>query len=127
MHNTFNFRPVGQGGFTTGTIKENNKPVFNWVYDCGTKSSGSFLKNQITAAKTELYNNTIDLLILSHFDEDHVNGVVELLQNIRCRVLVIPFMTIFERLAIFSKGGAKAEWHRRLLENPQSFFFRGRF
>ncbi|MGB3107488.1 hypothetical protein [Sphingobacterium siyangense] len=125
MNFHFNFRPVGQGGFTSITIKDNDS-IFNIIYDCGSVTSGSYLYNEITKAKTDLIQveekKVIDLLIISHFDEDHVNGIQELLQNVHCKILVIPFMTIVERLVLFTKGSKKSDWHIRLLQNPKSFF-----
>ncbi|MDB5287669.1 MAG: hypothetical protein JWR05_2618 [Mucilaginibacter sp.] len=92
MHCTFNFRPVGQGGFSTGSIKEDDRPVFEFAYDCGTLTPGAHLADQISDARNAFRmqggKSIIDLLIISHFDEDHVNGVVELLREVRCRVLV---------------------------------------
>jgi hypothetical protein len=126
MHCTFNFRPVGQGGFFTAYFKKNNEQVLNMVYDCGTVSAGPHLMDQLGDARYHLRQTggkqTIDMLVLSHFDEDHISGVRELLLNVKCRLLVIPFMTIFERLSVYAKKDAKAEWHRQLLVNPGAFF-----
>jgi len=40
---------------------------------------------------------------------------------------VIPYLSIQERLAVFSSGGAKAEWHRRFLQSPQQFILNGEY
>lgn len=131
MHCTFNFRPVGQGGFFTGDFLKQGNLTFQMVYDCGSLTAGAFLAGQISDARNNFRIvdglSTVDMVIISHFDEDHVNGVIELLQNVRCRLLVIPFMTIFERLTVYARRGAKADWHRRLLENPQAFFLGNEF
>ncbi|MGE4050192.1 MAG: MBL fold metallo-hydrolase [Piscinibacter sp.] len=41
----------------------------------------------------------VDLLVLSHFDDDHVNGVERLLSSRRVRVLALPYLDIGHRLA----------------------------
>lgn len=121
----YHFRPVGQGCFFTGIFTKNNKQALNFVYDCGTDTGGTFLDDAIKTFKSELrvidHKPVIDLLMISHFDDDHVIGVLELLKGVKCRYLVMPFLSVFERLAIFSKGGSKAEWHKKFLTNPQAF------
>ena len=42
--NKFKFHPVGQGLFYTGSIA---KGRYNFVYDCGTESKGSYISNAI--------------------------------------------------------------------------------
>ena len=121
----YQFRPVGQGCFFTGIYTKKAKQVFNFVYDCGTNSSGSYLDDAIKQFKSDITSAgnkpIIDLLMISHFDDDHVIGVLELLKDVKCRYLVMPFLSVYERLAVFSKGGPKAEWHKSFLRNPQNF------
>lgn len=51
-----------------GQIKnlDTNK-TFSWVYDCGHKDLISKIKN----------NDKINLIVLSHFDKDHIGGAYE--------------------------------------------------
>lgn len=127
----FNFQPVGQGGFTSCIFQENSDTIFSFVYDCGSITSGNYLYQQIKSAKNELkFSNSkrvIDLLVISHFDEDHINGIQELLLDVRCKVLVIPFLTIAERLTIFARKSQKADWHIQFLQNPKLFFQSGEY
>ena len=85
----FKFHPVGQGAFYTGKVfqsKRKNAKIkgkeFNIVYDCGTKSTKSYLIDSIKEFKKDLDEAKLDVLILSHLDEDHINGVTELLKDI---------------------------------------------
>src|SRR5947208_13493 len=95
----FNFHPVGQGCFYTGIIKFQNKE-FSFIYDCGTLSKRQFLTN---ASETFIRpRNVIDMVIISHFDEDHVNGVFEILKKVRCKRLILPYYEPFERLIVYS-------------------------
>lgn len=74
MRNEFTFWPVGQGLFYTGIIDD-----FTMVYDVGTLSKQTFLKKQIEIFEGELdyyhQNKVIDVLFLSHYDRDHINGI----------------------------------------------------
>lgn len=72
--------PVGQGAFFTEQFyDESGKVIHNVVYDCGSFTSQSMLL-EYEIRNTFEKNAHIDLLFISHFDEDHVNGLM-ILQN----------------------------------------------
>lgn len=89
----FEFHPVGQGLFCSGelfslcdTSISNPRNLFRWVYDCGTSSKRSLLDEAIDQAFTaplckQETEPTIDLLVISHFDKDHISGLPKLLNN----------------------------------------------
>ncbi|OMQ17577.1 hypothetical protein [Serratia oryzae] len=86
------FQPVGNGTFKTGSIFDSRRGnFFNWVYDCG--STRSLTLNRILENITAQsgWPNYIDMLVISHFDNDHVNGVETLLRHCRVKSLVLPF------------------------------------
>ncbi|GAA6530470.1 hypothetical protein LPYR103PRE_24430 [Segatella asaccharophila] len=73
--------PVGQGAFYTEEFFDNQHDVNHTVvFDCGSKT-----KPKSSRAKTLYIDNVvnssfgdkqkIDLFFISHFDEDHVNGI----------------------------------------------------
>lgn len=71
------FHPIGQGAFFTEQFYDNNHDtlLYNVVYDCGSKS-----KDISTQMERDIRNcfhdrKRIDVLFLSHFDDDHVNYV----------------------------------------------------
>lgn len=83
--------PIGQGAFYSERfIDERGNVVATMVYDCGSNN------------KTNLYSEInsyfdipdfIDILFISHFDKDHVNGVEKLLKNkIKIKTIVIPLI-----------------------------------
>ncbi len=138
----FNFCPIGQGCFYTGKISfpyENlvkniidfpqiyihhyNKKIkdFNFVYDCGSLTRGPYLDIQINNYKINL-GNYLDLLIISHFDSDHVNGVIDLLKNKICRRLIIPYYEPIERLLLYITSKDRSDDYRRMLQDPIGFF-----
>lgn len=100
---TYHFYPVGQGLFSTGSLclKDANEPDFLWVYDCGTLSPQTLLDPSIRKLEhCAGKRNRIDLLVLSHFDRDHISGVCRLLQKFKVGTLMLPYMPLAQRLLI---------------------------
>lgn len=66
------FHPIGQGAFYSEQfINDNNTPIGTIVYDCGS--------NNLTCLKKIIpgcfISRDIDILFISHFDADHINGI----------------------------------------------------
>jgi hypothetical protein len=70
------FHPIGQGAFFTEQLLScpSGKVLFNVVYDCGSKTTGISPKME-KEIKNTFENSHINLLFLSHFDDDHINYV----------------------------------------------------
>ncbi|NBB78611.1 MAG: hypothetical protein GVY36_04095 [Verrucomicrobia bacterium] len=128
----YHYYGVGQGLFTSGALLDpyKQKPMYLWVYDCGTNSKGAFgsKAENLDHSLDELgrvgrKTDTIDLLTLSHFDEDHVNGVVQLLDRFRVKMLLLPYMNLAERLliAFSSDPGENTEEFLDFLIDPASY------
>lgn len=82
---------VGQGGFYAGRIGDN----FNFIYDCGANKTKGSLETAIDNYISKFNKtNIIDLLILSHFDYDHISGVpiLNVKGNFTIKSLVIPYL-----------------------------------
>lgn len=107
------FHAVGHGTFFTATFisKDTNQSVLSIVYDCGSKRKNKIreainnLKKDLTISPPRhiifepyFLPEKIDLLIISHFDDDHVNGIEQLLQTRSVHYLVLPFMDIANKL-----------------------------
>lgn len=100
MQGVFTIFPVGQGMFYSGKIKGQGKE-FNFVYDCGQDSKNSITEqNEISdLIYTYSKDNTstvIDMLIISHFHQDHINGINELLKKFKVKNLFIPYYNRFK-------------------------------
>lgn len=124
---SYHFYPVGQGLFSAGAIRRYDKkePLFLWVYDCGTSSSQGLVDNSILNLKFFAgQRKKIDLLTLSHFDEDHINGVVRLLAEFKIGTLMLPYMPLAQRLLIaFEEGsGGVDDSKTNFYLNPVAFF-----
>lgn len=105
--------PIGQGAFYTETIFDNdNNKYFNVVYDCGSNTSNkndsksnnkslieyridcylNLLKKQQKIKQKEKQEEKpkVDAVFISHFHDDHVNGLEYLLENANVQYLFIP-------------------------------------
>jgi beta-lactamase superfamily II metal-dependent hydrolase len=91
---TFTIHPVGQGLFYSLTFEESNRTNFRMVVDCGSLSPHACQPEiQSYRDKDFISANTLDLLIITHFDADHVNHISSLLTGgIIIRKLIMPFV-----------------------------------
>ena len=85
--------PVGQGAFYTEKI-EFESQSYNVVYDCGSgngKNASVVLNREIASSYSS--DDVIDILFISHFDNDHINGIKELeKRTARIRNIVVPLI-----------------------------------
>lgn len=95
--------PVGQGGFYTENFFFENKELLI-VYDCGSEA-----KKKLTVAIQSALpdNRDIDILFISHFDSDHVNGIKELAKHHRIHKVVMPQIDGLEWLYFISNAVVK--------------------
>lgn len=86
MYPKFKLWSVGQGLFYTGKINND----FNFVYDCG--GENPYIKEAIYKYLKEYDIKKLDMLIVSHFDDDHINGLPILLSKIeKISQIYIPY------------------------------------
>lgn len=98
MHSRFHLWPVGQGLFYSGRIYTGEKFPFNFIYDCGTADKQKYLKNSIDQYidsnlrfGKQLDPGVVDMLVISHFDRDHVSGLPYLLSKVNVSEIYIPY------------------------------------
>lgn len=87
--------PIGQGAFYTETLHRpgsiDDKHI---VCDCGSKSSLNNLEKEID--NYFLKDTVIDVLFISHFHEDHVNGIKHLAERCKIHNVVVPQIDGYE-------------------------------
>lgn len=97
-----NFRSVGQGLFYTAILSQrekNNYKRFSFVYDCGSLSNKESLYREILDFKKSLEISSktkkmqIDMIVLSHLHDDHINGLGKLLKNVEVGIVVMPYLS----------------------------------
>lgn len=92
------FHSVGQGLFYSGIISDYETESFVFVYDCGSRSEDWILNKEIDKFKKLLDRKTVDLLVISHFHDDHVNGIPYLLRGLKVNVVVLQNLSEEQRL-----------------------------
>lgn len=93
--------PVGHGGFAAEAIDKKHLTVI----DCGSFGCRKKVSKYIDAIKNCGFN-CVDLLFITHFDNDHVNSIKELINKIGVKEVVIPFIPYDMRYVydIYTKG-----------------------
>ena len=79
------FHAIGQGAFYTEKFENG----FTIVYDCGGQNK-KFIVNKIQEVFEK--NEKVDILFISHFHSDHINGVDFLLEYCDVKKVVLPFL-----------------------------------
>lgn len=85
------FHSIGQGAFYTEVFKG-----LNVVYDCGSSTDINILIKEIKATFDE--KEKIDLLFISHFHEDHINGIDFLLDYCDIKYVLLPLQQEIDKV-----------------------------
>lgn len=93
------FLPIGQGGFA---VEQFEKGKYNVVFDCGTKT-GIRKKNCSNVIKDEIRRtfeprDRIQKVFITHFHEDHINGLPFLLEHCCVDEIYMPYLTWSEKV-----------------------------
>ena len=112
---------VGQGGFFFGSLRYSGKE-FCYVYDCGASNKTPLNReidrvleerNYINVEEADTDNEEkpiINVLFLSHYDFDHVRGLIYLLERFHVKRVVLPYLYRKDKTAALLKN---AGWWRR--------------
>lgn len=71
------FHAVGQGAFFTEEFHDDNGLNCCVIYDCGSNTAGQPQKSIDDFMRNHLH---VDVLFISHFDSDHINGIKYLIK-----------------------------------------------
>ncbi len=118
------FYPVGQGAFYSETHKLGDR-TFTMVYDCG---SSTLKKNEMEKIIEDAFeeNSIIDVLFISHFHADHVNGIELLAKRCKIKLVILPLITNEEMVLVnainLSVYGFDST---RIFERPEISFGKG--
>jgi len=119
----FEFHKIGQGLFYSGNIED-----YQFVYDCGTSSRAVYMDKAI---KDDYYfrgKGPLDLLIISHFHQDHVSGIKDLLNKTNgVKRVILPYLFPQQRLVLLAQyvgqsAGAISDDYQSFLINPVRYF-----
>ena len=116
------FHPIGQGAFYSERHMSCN---INIVYDCGT-TNPSFPAKQKVVSDSFSEDDVIDILFISHFDEDHIS-LIDTLKKAVKKIERVVLPLLHDEQKIFLSNIYKALGQSRLAKlvgDPNEFFGR---
>jgi hypothetical protein len=102
-------RPVGQGFFHTAMVLD-AKRAFRYVYDCGAMPKYRRARSDAISAYRLSHEGagSLDILFLSHAHADHINGVKQLLKGWAVDTIMLPLLSVQERVIAFAQSATEA-------------------
>ena len=98
-------RPVGQGAFIRGQAEIHDispitpRRVIRWIYDCGTDHKREIIDASVhDLGASWPTKKKLDVLIISHFDKDHISGLPTLLSRYAFDRILMPHLPRLVRL-----------------------------
>ncbi|MCW1924247.1 hypothetical protein OKA05_16895 [Luteolibacter arcticus] len=118
----YRFHSAGQGIFASGTLQADpHADRFHWVFDCGSISLAEVLRPVLSRYRSLVVDDFLNLLCISHFDCDHVNGLTDLLDGLRVETVVIPYYSKAERLTVAARELDPTPEYLAFLSDPIAF------
>lgn len=133
------FHPVGQGAFYSEEFFNSERNcVFRVVYDCGSlkycglqrNSDGTPLEREDIKERVKRAfpnGHGVDILFVSHFDDDHVN-LIPCLKSYQIRRVILPLLSAEERYVLTGYHLSRSRWGRisdalnSIINNPEDYF-----
>ena len=110
------FLPIGHGGFCVERFIEG----LTVIYDCGTKAPTRVdIANIISKEFSK--GSPIDVLFVSHFHQDHINGIERLLKRCQVKRIVLPLISPQDQILCYFAGqldGTSGGFCQNLLLRP---------
>lgn len=131
-------RPVGQGAFIRGEVAisspghYHSRTKVRWIYDCGTEASKSVIDASVhdlsdTWPSPKPSRAELDILVLSHFDKDHISGLPVLLSRYKFKRIFMPHLPRLVRLVAILQSLPDESFEQsaeliELADDPIQFF-----
>lgn len=115
------FHPIGQGAFYTERHNVGGNE-FTVVYDCGSSTlKGKKLETKIKSTFPK--GHKIDVLFISHFHSDHINGIEMLKDNYTIDKVVLPLIDDESKTLLkISNYLNDKNSDTQLIDNPTEYF-----
>lgn len=114
----YRFYAAGQGLFGSGAVRDEGHQDFHWVFDCGSTNLSQVLRPKVRRFRKAILGATLDMLCISHFHNDHVSGLSDLLKGLNVGTIVMPYVSPLERLVLGCINGRKRKDYVRFLSDP---------
>lgn len=115
--------------FFSGILNQksnNNQRIFTFVYNCGSESAKDFLKREMDDYKLLLSNikgkKHLNLLVISHLHDDHINGLKSLLQDFDIDNVVMPYVNDGLKLLASLESSGTDEFLQSFYADPVAWF-----
>ena len=120
--NYFEFHPVGQGLFYTGSILKNH---YNFVYDCGSVTGGDYLDKAIEKYVDFMTkkHSKINFINISHLHRDHFNGLKKLCENIKVDRIYLPYLGNHQNVLNISLASQIFQGSQDRQQDTELFYF----
>lgn len=124
----YRFHPVGQGILHSGELRQGRRPPFTWVYDCGSVTAPAQVESELDDLCAERNappgsKPNLDFVALSHFDADHISGLVHLLGLFEVKMILLPFLPLWQRFWIAASADDLDADFIRFLVDPAGYIF----
>lgn len=115
------FHPIGQGAFYSERHNFNGTN-FTIVYDCGTLTFNEKEREPLIISSFSK-GHIIDILFISHFHADHINGIETLSKHCTIKRVVLPLIDDTEKALLRVSNFFDMNYSDiRLIDSPESFF-----
>lgn len=108
--------PIGQGAFYTERLRI-GEVEYNVVYDCGSLRRSKVVQTEVNSYYED--GDVIDILFISHFDNDHINGLLHLKKKCVIRNVVMPLIDGNHKWVYLSRLDASL---RSIITEAEVFF-----
>jgi hypothetical protein len=122
----YRFHPVGQGMLHSGELRQGRRQPFTWIYDCGSVTATTLVESELDdlcAARNAAPGSKpkLDFVALSHFDADHISGLVYLLGLFEVKMILLPFLQLWQRFWIAASSDDLDEDFLQFLVDPVGY------
>ncbi len=115
--------PVGQGAFYTERFYVGSNNVYTFIYDCGSitpfSGRGKLIDSEIT--QTFYKGENITAIFISHFHEDHINGITKLLNYCNVEYVFLPVLTNESKLLLMAYKDDDDNEILMFIDNPSEY------
>lgn len=122
----YRFHPVGQGMLHSGELRQGRRQPFTWIYDCGSITAAAQVKSELDdlcTARNAAHGSKpkLDFVALSHFDADHISGLVHLLAHFEVQMILLPFLQLWQRFWVAASSDDLDTDFLRFLVDPVDY------